>query len=106
MAFVRFEDDPKKDLQTMIEQCARAVNAYYTRSVDRAEAHEELLTALAFGMRLLGHYPAQSAEQFITMLEDKTLDEIIPNAPPIRLIFAGSPTQECLDLVRTADRSN
>jgi len=103
MGTVRFEEDPEKDLQTMIEQCARAVTAYYTRTIDRAEAHEEILTALAFGMRLLGHYPAQSAEQFMTILEEKTLDQVIPGAPPIRLIFAGSPTQECHDLVRIAD---
>lgn len=103
MVQVRFQGDPKKDLQTMIEQCARAVAAYYGRRVDQAEAHEEILTALAFSMRLTGHYVANSPEQFLSMLEQKTLDEIIPGAPPIRLVFAGTPTQECFDLVRAAE---
>jgi hypothetical protein len=103
MAFIRFEEDPERDLQTMVEQCARAVVAFYARDVERAEAHEEILTALAFGMRLIGHYPAQTVEQFISMLEDRTLDQIIPGAPPLRLIFAGSPTQECHDIARAAD---
>ena len=103
MVNIRFEEDPDKDLQTMIEQCARAVIAFYTKSIDRADAHEEILTALAFGMRLLGHYPAQSAEQFISILEQKSLDQVVAGAPPIHLIFAGGPTKECRDIVRAAD---
>ena len=101
MASIRFMEDPKRDMQTMVEQCARCAVALYGPEADQGRASEEIFTTLAFGARLTGTYPAQNPDDFVEML-GQPMSDWVHGAPSIRFLAGRKPTAECVAIFKKA----